>query len=87
MNARMSVVEANLIITKTLFTIVYDSMEKQKRIFSSFYRFFRASNVNSQEDMSFFMGVEARHGKIFTTHLQAINLYVILEQKNCFIRK
>lgn len=79
----MSVVEANLIITKTLFTIVYDSME----IFSSFYRFFRASNVNSQEDMSFFMGVEARHGKIFTTHLQAINLYVILEQKNCFIRK
>lgn len=58
----MSVVEANLIITKTLFTIVYDSMEK--RIFSSFYRFFRASNVNSQEDMSFFMGVEARHGKI-----------------------
>lgn len=62
----MSVVEANLIITKTLFTIVYDSMEKQSfiRIFSSFYRFFRASNVNSQEDMSFFMGVEARHGKI-----------------------
>lgn len=59
----------------------------KKRIFSSFYRFFRASNVNSQEDMSFLWGWKRDMEKLFTTHLQAINLYVILEQKNCFIRK
>lgn len=81
----MSVVEANLIITKTLFTIVYDSMENES--FHLFIAFLELLMSIPKRICLFLWGWKRDMEKLFTTHLQAINLYVILEQKNCFIRK